>query len=236
MLERRTFFRFCLWGGLALIFVGAGSLFAQENDDTNKEKKEDPEFPPAKLTPQIIRQSENQRHGLVLYPPKTWTRKDPAEGEKEDWLAQFTINEPGRDSVKLDVYYYGNKNADISSAVDTNISSWINEFDQQNLEKKITTGNRSFTFPDAKGHAPAEDRFYILVDLKGTHKETKDARMLAAIVGIQWKEDPKTTKSQSSVYFLKMSGPAKAIDGTVEDSFRQALGTHHKENEPVLKE
>lgn len=236
MFRRRPLLLFCLCGGLALLLGVQGPLVAQE-----EEKPTDPTFPPGmmdNLTKHVIRQDDGQSHGLILYTPASWTQQDPKD-ENDDWLAEFTINAAGQEPVKLHVLCYKNESANIGGGVQANIQRWINEFQEQGRDKKITTGQRSVTYENAKDHAAMEERKYVLVDLKGTRKSedgpAANSHMLAAIIGVQWKEN-QDTEARSAVYFLKMAGPAKTVDGKVEDAFRQAFGALHKANENELKD
>ena len=147
--------------------------------------------------------------GLTLSIPESWENQPP---ENRLRLAQFSIPaaEGAEGSAELVVF------PPFGGSVDDNITRWINQFDSEGLELKLSQG----TTEQGKYHMANIAGLYKKPDGPPFLRKTIDApdhRMLAVILEI---------KDQGN-YFLKLVGPKKTVDGVVDD-FRKSFGADVK--------
>jgi hypothetical protein len=223
----RTSFLIWLLGASVLVLVAAPAPAQVDPVGENSaevEKKPPTSWPPKNAQKHEIKRT-SQAQGLILYTPSSW-KKDDSQNEAR--LAEFSISGSPQ-PVTLRVFSFENEKAG-GGGVQANIERWTNQFEEVR-EKNIWTG--------AARKEESQDRLYVLVDLKGSYKladqQVKDARMLAAIIGLRWNEEQavngkKETVQKSAVYFLEMVGPEKTVTAN-EQHFRQAFGAVDQENE-----
>jgi hypothetical protein len=233
MLQFRTgFLVWLLAGALAL---GTGAVLAQDDNKAEEAPQANEEkpaaWPPADAEKHEIKRND-QRHGLMLYTPKTWKKGQPGNTLR---LAEFSIPpaEGDKEPVELTIFSFGSGGG---GGIQANVDRWINQFQSDGRKVKITK---------AEGH----QGLYVYVDLQGTYnmpdgppilqktKPLPNARMLGVIIGIRWEEAGEAgdvPEKKSSVYFLKLAGPEKTVTAN-EKAFRQAFGAANPDKEEPLE-
>ncbi len=224
--------RTLIWlsGALALMLI-AGPLRAQDRVPAEGAVQPEEEKPPTPWPPKDAQRHEikreNQTQGLILYTPRSW-KKDSSQNAAR--LAEFAVS--GTDSpVELRVFSFENIQSSEGGGVQATIERWTNQFENVRAKKVLTGTARK---------EGVQDRMYVLVDVTGDYKQPgggqlKNARLLAAIVGLRWKEDEKIdgeteTVQKSAVYFLEMVGPEKTVSAN-ERHFRHSFGAVDQEYE-----
>lgn len=223
-----------LVGGWLLFALGASPVSAQETKQEDQPKPEVEEkptpWPPPNTEKHEVKREEDQEQGLVLHTPKEWKKEElPPQSLR---LGQFSIPSAEGDKEPVEVAVFSFQGLGGGGSVDANVKRYVSQFPE--ATKKHVVG--------ATGHQGK----YVLIDLEGNYqpppfqqdaKPIKDARMLAAIIGIQWqgKDEKGDPKQKSAVYFVRMVGPKKTIDAN-EEAFRLAFGAENKSKEYPLSE
>lgn len=147
-----------------------------------------------------------QVRDITLTLPDSWRQTQPASTLR---LAQFAVPPVmgDKETTELAVFSF----AGGGGGVDDNIRRWINQFEPQGREVKLT-----------KGQSPQGE--YWFADIQGTYlmpvgppirqqtKRLEGGRMLGMIL-----------KAEKGVYFLRMAGPRYTVSAQ-ENAMRQAVG------------
>ena len=149
---------------------------------------------------------------ITLTIPADWKHTEPGGQFARLRLAQFQIPPAKGDeeTVELVVSSFGGGGGGLQA----NLPRWVGEFEPKGREMKITTGK-------------SKQGEYSVVTVSGSHvgppfsrrtTPLADAKLIAISLVVP----------EKGTYYLKVSGPAKTIEG-VADDLRKAIGANAKD-------
>lgn len=202
----------------ASIVFGVAACIVQQGhaDEKKKDEKKKVENKIEKKAETKVDTVVAEFKGLKLTVPKTWKKQEPTNRLR---LGQFAIPpsaDKGKEDVELTIFNFGG-----GGQVGANIQRWINQFEGEKREVKITKG--------AIDEVP-----YVVLEVSGTYKKsigppiqrkTKSmpgSRMLAVIL---------PTK-ENGVFYLKMTGADKSVAAEAK-SLRSSFGGDASGEKPL---